>query len=126
MKKSFQRNRVEPIGVSTEPDPEPSSVPDPDCPEPEPQVDLDDVEQSCVPGPSDPEPETDVDLVDTEQSSDPDLSCCKTESQAKTELSMLQMYICQSVIQLLDRLDECFLDWTPVSEVWPNVFIGNQ
>ncbi|XP_016431384.1 uncharacterized protein LOC107758216 [Sinocyclocheilus rhinocerous] len=31
----------------------------------------------------------------------------------------------QSVIQLLDRLDECFLHWTPVSEVWPNVFIGN-
>ncbi|KAF4114349.1 hypothetical protein G5714_004572 [Onychostoma macrolepis] len=70
--------------------------------------------------------ETDVDLVDTEQSSDPDLNCFKTESQAKTELSMLQMYIRKSVIRLLDRLDECFLHWTPVSEVWPSAFIGNQ
>uniref|UniRef100_A0A672PYG0 Dual specificity protein phosphatase n=1 Tax=Sinocyclocheilus grahami TaxID=75366 RepID=A0A672PYG0_SINGR len=24
------------------------------------------------------------------------------------------------------RLDECFLHWTPVSEVWPNVFTGNE
>ncbi len=61
--KSFQRNRVEPIGVSAEPDPEPLSVPDPDYPEPEPQVDLDDVEPSCIPGPDCPEPEPQVDQM---------------------------------------------------------------
>uniref|UniRef100_A0A672KC76 Dual specificity protein phosphatase n=1 Tax=Sinocyclocheilus grahami TaxID=75366 RepID=A0A672KC76_SINGR len=30
------------------------------------------------------------------------------------------------LLQLQDRLDECTLDCTPVTEVWPNVFIGNE
>ncbi len=104
VKKALQKNRVEPIGVSAEPDREPSCDPGPSGPKPELQVDLVDAEQLCVLGPI----------------------CPKTEHQLKTELSVLQMYIPQSAIQLQDRLEQCTLDWTPVTEVWCNVFIGNE
>uniref|UniRef100_A0A673GUZ3 Dual specificity protein phosphatase n=1 Tax=Sinocyclocheilus rhinocerous TaxID=307959 RepID=A0A673GUZ3_9TELE len=30
------------------------------------------------------------------------------------------------MIQLKQCLEKCALDWTPVTEVWPNVFIGND
>lgn len=83
-------------------------------------------ETLCVPGPSDPKPELQMDLVDAEQLCVPGPICPKTEHQVKTELSILQMYIPQSVIQLQDRLEQCTLDWTPITEVWCNVFIGNE
>ncbi|XP_016350888.1 dual specificity phosphatase DUPD1-like [Sinocyclocheilus anshuiensis] len=40
------------------------------------------------------------------------------EPQGKTEL--------QNMFQLKQCLEKCALDWTPVTEVWPNVFIGNE
>lgn len=95
---------MEPIGGSAEPVREPSCDPGPSGPKPELQVDLVDAEQLCVLGPI----------------------CPKTEHQVKTELSVLQMYIPQSTIQLQDRLEQCTLDWTPVTEVWCKVFIGNE
>ncbi|XP_052431329.1 dual specificity phosphatase 29-like [Carassius gibelio] len=104
VKKIFQKNRVAPIGSSAQPDPE----------------------TVCVPGPSDPKPELQMDLVEAEQLCVPDLVCLKTEQQVETELSILQMYIPQSAIQLQDRLEQCTLDWTPITEVWCNVFIGNE
>ncbi|KTG46117.1 hypothetical protein cypCar_00036290, partial [Cyprinus carpio] len=104
VKKIFQKNRVVPIGISAQPVPE----------------------TLCVPGPSDPKPELQMDLVDAEQLCVPGPICPKTEHQVKTELSILQMYIPQSVIQLQDRLEQCTLDWTPITEVWCNVFIGNE
>ncbi|XP_017206934.3 uncharacterized protein isoform X2 [Danio rerio] len=31
----------------------------------------------------------------------------------------------ERITRLQDRLEKCALKWTPVTEVWPNVFIGN-
>ncbi|XP_056332098.1 uncharacterized protein LOC130243825 [Danio aesculapii] len=31
----------------------------------------------------------------------------------------------ERISRLQDRLEKCALEWTPVTEVWPNVFIGN-
>uniref|UniRef100_A0A671PFI2 Dual specificity protein phosphatase n=1 Tax=Sinocyclocheilus anshuiensis TaxID=1608454 RepID=A0A671PFI2_9TELE len=42
------------------------------------------------------------------------------------ELAALESHVSQSLLQLQDRLDECTLDCTPVTEVWPSVFIGNE
>ena len=54
MKKPFQKNSVEPTGISAQPVPEPSCVPGP---QPKLQVDLVDAEQLCVAGPSGPKPQ---------------------------------------------------------------------
>uniref|UniRef100_A0A673GUJ3 Uncharacterized protein n=1 Tax=Sinocyclocheilus rhinocerous TaxID=307959 RepID=A0A673GUJ3_9TELE len=70
--------------------------------------------------------ELQMDLVDAEQLCVSGPICPKTEHQVKTELSILQMYIPQSAIQLQDRLEQCTLDWTPITKVWCNVFIGNE
>ncbi|XP_016317056.1 uncharacterized protein LOC107669373 [Sinocyclocheilus anshuiensis] len=120
---------------------EQSCVPDPSIPEPEPEVDLLDPEESCVPDPSAPEPEPEMDLVDTEQSCipkpevdlvDPEESCApdpsvpEPEPEVTSELSRLENYIRLNVSQLEDRLRECTLSKTPVAEVWPRVFIGNE
>ncbi|XP_058628630.1 uncharacterized protein LOC131538660 isoform X2 [Onychostoma macrolepis] len=98
VKKSFQKNRVEPIGVSAEPDPEP-------------EVDLVDEEQLCVSAPSGPEPQ-----VTTETQ----------ETQVKSELSMLHNHFLVNIFQLERRMCKCKVLWTPVTEVWPSVFIGNE
>ncbi len=110
MRKSFQKNRVEPIGISAPSDPEPLCVPDPE-PEPEPEVDLVDEEQLCVAGPSAPEP-----LVTTETQ----------ETQVTTELSTLHNHFLVNIFQLEHRMCKCKVHWTLVTEVWPNVFIGNE
>ncbi|XP_016354161.1 uncharacterized protein LOC107697821 [Sinocyclocheilus anshuiensis] len=43
-----------------------------------------------------------------------------------TELSVLENYIPQNISQLKNRLEECILSETPVTEVWPNIFLGNE
>uniref|UniRef100_A0A671NCY6 Uncharacterized protein n=1 Tax=Sinocyclocheilus anshuiensis TaxID=1608454 RepID=A0A671NCY6_9TELE len=43
-----------------------------------------------------------------------------------TELSVLENYIPQNISQLKNRLEECTLSETPVTEVWPNIFLGNE
>ncbi|XP_016376949.1 uncharacterized protein LOC107715355 [Sinocyclocheilus rhinocerous] len=107
-------------------DPEESCAPDPSVPEPEPEVDLFDPEESCAPDPSVPEPEPEVDLVDPEESCAPDPSVPEPETEVTSELSRLENYIRLNVSQLEDRLRECTLSKTPVTEVWPRVFIGNE
>ncbi|KAL0157757.1 hypothetical protein M9458_045833, partial [Cirrhinus mrigala] len=37
-----------------------------------------------------------------------------------------QSHIPQNISQLKNRLEECALSETPVTEVWPNVFLGNE
>ncbi|XP_026065380.1 uncharacterized protein LOC113048083 [Carassius auratus] len=61
-------------------------------------------EPLCEPGPSKPKP----------------------EPQVTKELSVLESHVSLSVLQLQDRVDEYTLYCTPVTEVWPNVFIGNE
>ncbi|TRY60336.1 hypothetical protein DNTS_013670 [Danionella cerebrum] len=58
-------------------------------------------------------------------SSIPGANCAETQNQLKTELSMLEEHAPPSLMQLLDVLAECKLSWTPVTEVWLRVFIGN-
>ncbi|XP_056336708.1 uncharacterized protein si:ch211-121a2.2 [Danio aesculapii] len=70
--------------------------------------------------------ETEVDPVDEGPSRVPGPSCSNKESQIKTELSRLEMYIPHDPGKLRNRLEECSLDWTPVTEVWPNIYIGNE
>lgn len=70
--------------------------------------------------------ETEVDPADEGASCLPGPSCSNIESQIKTELSLLEMYIPHGPGKLRNRLKECALDWTPVTEVWPNVFLGNE
>uniref|UniRef100_A0A8C1MCL8 Protein-serine/threonine phosphatase n=1 Tax=Cyprinus carpio TaxID=7962 RepID=A0A8C1MCL8_CYPCA len=105
VKKSFQKNRVEPIGIPAQPDPEPSCVPDPEA---EAEVDLVNEEQLCVAGPNGPEPQV------------------KKETQVTTELSMLHNNFPLNIFQLERRMCKCRVQWTPVTEVWPSVFIGNE
>lgn len=126
MKKTFQKNRVEPDVVPAQPDREPLCVPVPSGPKTEPQVDLVDEEQLCIPGPSGPKSEPQMDLVDAKQLCVPGPSGPKTKSQMKKELSMLQTYIPQSVSQLEECLLDSTLIWEPVTAVWHNVFIGDE
>uniref|UniRef100_A0A8C2HHU8 Dual specificity protein phosphatase n=1 Tax=Cyprinus carpio TaxID=7962 RepID=A0A8C2HHU8_CYPCA len=67
-------------------------------------MDLIDPEESCAPGPSVPEPEPEV----------------------TSEHLSLENYFRLNVSQLEDRLRRCTLSKTPVTEVWPRVFIGNE
>jgi len=87
-------------------------VPDPSAPEPEPDTDLVHAEQLCITEPK-------VDLVDPEE-------LCEPEAEVTSELSRLEKCIPLNVLQLEDRLSECTLSKTPVTEVWPGVFIGNE
>uniref|UniRef100_A0A671PJ30 Protein phosphatase Slingshot homolog 3-like n=1 Tax=Sinocyclocheilus anshuiensis TaxID=1608454 RepID=A0A671PJ30_9TELE len=57
---------------------------------------------------------------------EPGPSIPKPEPQVTKELAALESHVSQSLLQLQDRLDECTLDCTPVTEVWPSVFIGNE
>ncbi|XP_026054872.1 uncharacterized protein LOC113040891 [Carassius auratus] len=90
----------------------------------EPEEDLIDPKESqCVPDPSVPEPELEMDLVSKEQlcMTEPKVDLVEPavpepEAQVTSDL----------VFQLEDRLRECTLSKTPVSEVWPRVFIGNE
>ncbi|XP_052431350.1 uncharacterized protein LOC127972094 isoform X3 [Carassius gibelio] len=121
VKKSFQKSRVEPIEIPAQPDPEPSCVPDPEAeaevdlvdshrvpdPEAEAEVELVDAHQLCVAGPNDPEPQV------------------KTETQVTTELPMLHNVIL-NIFQLERRMCKCRVMWTPIAEVWPSVFMGNE
>ncbi|XP_059384631.1 uncharacterized protein LOC132118687 [Carassius carassius] len=43
-----------------------------------------------------------------------------------TELSVLENYIPQNISQLKKRLEEHTPSETPVTEVWPNIFLGNE
>ena len=63
VKKPFQKNSVEPTGISAQPVPEPSCVPGP---RPKLQVDLVDAEQLCVAGPSDPTPQVTTETQKTQ------------------------------------------------------------
>jgi len=47
------------------------------------------------------------------------------EPQETTEFLMLKKHIHQNMINLKKSLEKCTLDLTPVTEVWPNVYIGN-
>ncbi|XP_059360636.1 uncharacterized protein LOC132098592 [Carassius carassius] len=104
VKKSFQKSRVEPIEIPAQPDPEPSCVPDPEA---EAEVDLVDAHQLCVAGLNGPEPQV------------------KTETQVTTELSMLHNVLL-NIFQLERRMCKCRVMWTPITEVWPSVFMGNE
>uniref|UniRef100_A0A671SK58 Tyrosine specific protein phosphatases domain-containing protein n=1 Tax=Sinocyclocheilus anshuiensis TaxID=1608454 RepID=A0A671SK58_9TELE len=75
-----------------------------DAEENRPTVDLVDPEELCAHGPSVPEPEAEV----------------------TSEVSRLENCIPLNVFQLEDRLRECTQSKTPVTEVWPGVFIGNE
>uniref|UniRef100_A0A9J8BKY0 Dual specificity phosphatase 29 n=1 Tax=Cyprinus carpio carpio TaxID=630221 RepID=A0A9J8BKY0_CYPCA len=55
----------------------------------------------------------------------PEASVPKREPQV-TELSVSENYIPQNISQLKNRLEECTLSETPVTEVWPNIFVGNE
>ncbi|XP_026056113.1 protein phosphatase Slingshot-like [Carassius auratus] len=100
----------------------------------EPEEDLIDPKESqCVPDPSVPEPELEMDLVSKEQlcMTEPKVDLVEPavpepEAQVTSDLSRLENHIPLSVFQLEDRLRECTLSKTPVSEVWPRVFIGNE
>ncbi|XP_059396833.1 serine/threonine/tyrosine-interacting-like protein 2 [Carassius carassius] len=122
-------------------DPEISCVPDPSVPEldpemnlvdtkqsciPEPEMNLVDIEQSCVPDPSVPDPGPEVDLVDPEESCAPGPSVPEPEPEVTSEHLSLENCIRLNVSKLEDRLRECTLSKTPVTEVWPRVFIGNE
>ncbi|XP_073703926.1 uncharacterized protein [Garra rufa] len=168
-KKYFQKNRVEAIGISAQPDPEPPCVPGP---KPKSEVDLVDADQLCVPAPNRLQPELQVDLVDEEQLCIPgpsgpehqvttkstqkrdvqlkadiistisenenDQSGMTTETtgpkgpsapepQVTTELSALNDHLTTlNIFRLERRMCKCRVQWTPVTEVWPNVFIGNE
>ncbi|XP_059360635.1 uncharacterized protein LOC132098591 [Carassius carassius] len=98
------KSRVEPIEIPAQPDPEPSCVPDPEA---EAEVDLVDVHQLCVAGLNGPEPQV------------------KTETQVTTELSMLHNVLL-NIFQLERRMCKCRVMWTPITEVWPSVFMGNE
>ncbi|XP_016110441.1 uncharacterized protein [Sinocyclocheilus grahami] len=97
-------------------DPEESCVSDPSVPEPEPEMDLIDPEESCVSDPSVPEPEPEMDLVDPEKSCVSDPSAPEPEPEVTSELLRLENYIRLNVSQLEDRLRECTLSKTPVTE----------
>ncbi len=43
-----------------------------------------------------------------------------------TELSVLENYISLNISQLKKRLEECTLSGTPVTEIWPNILLGNE
>uniref|UniRef100_A0A9J8D4E6 Protein-serine/threonine phosphatase n=1 Tax=Cyprinus carpio carpio TaxID=630221 RepID=A0A9J8D4E6_CYPCA len=95
----------------------------------EPEVDLMDPKESqCVPDPSAPEPELEMDLVNTEQLciTEPKVDLVEPEAEVTSELSRLENHISLNLFQLEDRLRECTLSKTPVTEVWPGVFIGNE
>ncbi len=79
----------------------------------------------CVP---DPEPEHVVDLVDAQQlcvsaqsGSEPELT---TETQVTTGNASHSHFLV-NIFQLEHRMCKCKVLWT-VTEVWPNVFIGNE
>ncbi|XP_073681593.1 uncharacterized protein [Garra rufa] len=55
----------------------------------------------------------------------PEASIPEQEPQM-TELSVLESCIPQKISQLNNRLEECTLSETSVTEVWPNVFLGNE
>ncbi|XP_026092326.1 uncharacterized protein LOC113065309 [Carassius auratus] len=107
-------------------DSEESCLPDPSIPEPEPEMNLVDIEQSCVPDPSAPGPGPEVDLVDPEESCAPGPSVPEPEPEVTSEHLSLENCIRLNVSKLEDRLRECTLSKTPVTEVWPRVFIGNE
>ncbi|XP_058618574.1 uncharacterized protein LOC131531659 isoform X2 [Onychostoma macrolepis] len=108
----------------------------------EPEVDLIDPKESqCVPDPSAPESELEMDPVNTEQLCitepkvdlvDPEELCAQApsvpepEAEVTSELSRLENCILLNMFQLEDSLMECTLPKTPVTEVWPRVFIGNE
>ncbi len=118
----FQTNALNAVG---EPevdliDPKESQcVPDPSAPEPEPEPDLINAEQLCITEPK-------VDLVDPEELCAQGPRAPEPEAEVTSELSRLENCIPLSVFQLEDRLRECTLSKTPVTEVWPGVFIGNE
>uniref|UniRef100_A0A671PFG7 Protein phosphatase Slingshot homolog 3-like n=1 Tax=Sinocyclocheilus anshuiensis TaxID=1608454 RepID=A0A671PFG7_9TELE len=68
-------------------------------------MDLVDAQQLCVAGPSGPEPHV------------------KPETQVTT---MLHNNFPRNIFQLERRMCKCRVQWTPVTEVWPSVFIGNE
>ncbi|KAL1250367.1 hypothetical protein QQF64_021372 [Cirrhinus molitorella] len=55
----------------------------------------------------------------------PEASVLEQEPQV-TELSVLESCIPQNISQMKNCLEECTLSETPVTEVWPNVFLGNE
>ncbi|XP_016359875.1 dual specificity phosphatase DUPD1-like [Sinocyclocheilus anshuiensis] len=93
---------------------------------PEPEMDLVDPEESCVSDLSVPEPEPEMDLIDPEESCVSDPNAPEPEPEVTSELLRLENYIRLNVSKLEDHLSECTLSKTPVTEVWPWVFIGNE
>ncbi|KTF71090.1 hypothetical protein cypCar_00050297, partial [Cyprinus carpio] len=77
---------------------------------PGPEVDLADAQQLCLSAPSGPEPQVTTDTQET---------------QVTTELSMLHNHFLVNIFQMELHMWKCKVHWTPATEVWPNVFIGN-
>ncbi|XP_048016547.1 flocculation protein FLO11-like [Megalobrama amblycephala] len=122
--------------------PEPLCVPDASTPVPEPELDLDAIEPSSVPVPSVPELEPDLDLFDSDESScdlvptileleadldrfDSDESCVPGPSSAvpRPKASTSKQHPC---FQLEERVKACRMHYKPVTQVWNNIFIGNE
>ncbi|KAK9960222.1 hypothetical protein ABG768_010297 [Culter alburnus] len=105
-------------------DPEESCVPVPSVPEMEPEFDQADPEESCVPVPSFPEMEPDLDLAGPEQSCVPGPSSAVPKPNART--SKQDPFPEEECFQLYRRVKACTKSYNPVTQVWKNIFIGNE
>ncbi|KAK9954634.1 hypothetical protein ABG768_016685 [Culter alburnus] len=105
-------------------DPEESYVPVPSVPKMEPEFDQADPEESCVPVPSVPEMEPDLDLAGPEQSCVPGPSSAVPKPNART--SKQDPFPEEECFQLYRRVKACTKSYKPVTQVWKNIFIGNE
>ncbi|KAK9955936.1 hypothetical protein ABG768_015775 [Culter alburnus] len=105
-------------------DPEESCVLVSSVPEMEPEFDQADPEESCVPVPSVPEMEPDLDLAGPEQSCVPGPSSAVPKPNART--SKQDPFPEEECFQLYRRVKACTKHYKPVTQVWKNVFIGNE
>ncbi|KAK9954637.1 hypothetical protein ABG768_016688 [Culter alburnus] len=101
-------------------DPEESCVPVPSVPEMEPDLDLAGPEQLCVPVPSLP----DLDLVDSDESCVPGPSSAVPKPNART--SKRDPFPEEDCFQLYRCVKACTMRYKPVTQVWNNIFIGNE
>ncbi|ROL52106.1 Dual specificity phosphatase DUPD1 [Anabarilius grahami] len=135
----------EPVRVPDASAPEQTSEMDlvPGVPEMEPEFDQADPEQLCVPVPSVPEPESeldllfnpdepcqlvtsipDLDLFDSDESCVPGPSSAVPKPNAST--SKQDPFPEEECFQLCRRVKACTMRYKPVTQVWNNIFIGNE
>ncbi|XP_051719998.1 dual specificity phosphatase 29-like [Ctenopharyngodon idella] len=91
----------------------------PSIPELEPDLDLFDSDESCDLVPIVPELEPDLDLVDSDESCVPGPSSAVPRPNASTSKQ-------DPCFQLEKRVKACTLHYKPVTQVWNNIFIGNE